>query len=167
MDVAGTPHSASTPGAARAVDCGAMTTNHLDGLLARLNDTSVVYWKTLGITVDAVHESGRVTLSLSMRPDLGTRRADVMHGGAIASLIDAAAGAAVLTLIADGDETYRGQATLDLNVTFLNAATTDVHADAQVLRSSRALAFTSVDVRDASGALVAVGRATYSIIRAR
>ena len=61
-------------------------------------------------------------------------------------------------LIEAGDETYRGQATLDLNVTFLNAATTDVHADAQVLRSSRTLVFTSVDVRDAAGTLVAVER---------
>ena len=144
-----------------------MTSNDLDALLARVHDGAVVYWKTLGITIDVVHEPGRVTLSLPMRPELGTRRADVMHGGAIASLIDAAAGAALLTLIEEGDESYRGQATLDLNVTYLNAATTDVHADAQVLRSSRALAFTSVDVRDASGALVAVGRATYSIIRAR
>ena len=142
-------------------------TNDLDALLSRVRDSTVAYWRSLGIAIDVVHEPGRVTLSLPMRPELGTRRADVMHGGAIASLIDAAAGAAIITLIEDDDESYRGQATLDLNVTYLNAATTDVHADARVLRSSRALAFTSVDVRDASGALVAVGRATYSIIRAR
>ncbi len=137
----------------------------LDTLRARIDDGSVAYWATLGIAVDAVHEAGHVTLSLPMRSDLGTRRADVMHGGAIASLIDAAAGAALLTSIEEGDETYRGQATLDLNVTFLNAATTDVRAEGRILRASRTLAFTSIEVRDAADTLVAVGRATYSVIR--
>ena len=137
----------------------------LAALRARIDDGSVVYWATLGIAVEAVHDAGHVTLSLPMRSDLGTRRADVMHGGAIASLIDAAAGAALLTSIEQGDESYRGQATLDLNVTYLNAATTDVQAEGRILRASRALAFTSVEVRDAAGTLVAVGRATYSIIR--
>ena len=140
-------------------------TSEFDGLLARVDPDGVAYWATLGIAVDAVHEAGHVTLSLPMRSDLGTRRADVMHGGAIASLIDAAAGAALLTSIEEGDETYRGQATLDLNVTFLNAATTDVRAEGRILRASRTLAFTSIEVRDAADTLVAVGRATYSVIR--
>ena len=66
-----------------------------------------------------------------------------------------------------GDEDYAGQATLDLNVTFLNAATGDVVAEARILRSSRALVFTQVDVRLEDGTLVATGRATFSIIRKR
>ena len=143
-----------------------MTTN-LDALRARIDDGSVAYWTTLGIVVDRVDAAGHVTLSLPMRPELGTRRADVMHGGAIASLIDAAAGAAVFTLRENGDDTWTGQATLDMNVTFLNAATTAVVAEANVLRHSRSLAFVAVDVRDRDGALLAVGRATYSIIRQR
>lgn len=102
-----------------------------------------------------------------MRSALGTRRADVMHGGAVASLIDAAAGAAVLTLREEGDGTWTGQATLDMNVTFLNAATTDIVAEATVLRHTRSLAFVAIDVRDDQGALAAVGRATYSIMRSQ
>lgn len=140
-------------------------TSEFDGLLARVDPDGVAYWATLGIVVDAIPEAGRVTLSLPMRPALGTRRAEVMHGGAVASLIDAAAGAALLSTIEETDDTYRGQATLDLNVTYLNAATTELRADARILRISRTLAFTSIDVRDADGALVAVGRTTYSIIR--
>lgn len=144
-----------------------MTTD-VDALFTRINDGAVAYWATLGIVVDRVDAAGRVVLSLPMRPALGTRRPEVMHGGAIASLIDAAAGAAVLTLREEGDETWGGQATLDMNVTFLNAATATVFAHAHVLRHSRALAFVAVEVSDANdsaGALVAVGRATYSIIR--
>ena len=140
-------------------------TADLDGLHARVDDGSVAYWTTLGIVVDRVVDVGHVVLSLPMRPALGTRRANVMHGGAIASLIDAAAGAAVLTLREEGDGTWTGQATLDMNVTFLNAATTGIVAEATVLRYSRSLAFVAIDVRDDQGALLAVGRATYSIMR--
>lgn len=137
----------------------------LDALRARIDDGSVAYWATLGIIVDGVDAVGRVRLSLPMRPGLGTRRPDVMHGGAIASLIDAAAGAAVLTLREDGDESWTGQATLDMNVTFLAAALGATHAEATVLRSTRTLAFVGVEVKDDAGALLAAGRATYAIMR--
>ena len=126
----------------------------------------VAYWQTLGISVESV-EVGHVLLGLPMSPALGTRRTDVMHGGAIASLIDATAGASTATLRRDDDESWTGQATLDLNVTFLAAATSDVVAEGRVLRSSRAFSFVSVDVRDAEGTLVSTGRATYTIIRKR
>lgn len=137
----------------------------LVALRARIDDGSVAYWATLGIAVDGVDAAGRVRLSLPMRPALGTRRPDVMHGGAIASLIDAAAGAAVLTLREDGDESWTGQATLDMNVTYLAAAFGAVHAEATVLRSTRTLAFVGVEVKDDAGALLAAGRATYTIMR--
>jgi uncharacterized protein (TIGR00369 family) len=135
-------------------------------LLARVDAKAVAYWTFLGIVVDRTDVPGEVTLRLPMKTELGTRRAEVMHGGAVASLIDASAGAAVISLFG-GDEDYGGQATLDLNVTFLSAATSDAIAEARILRSSRALAFTQVDVKDASGTLLAVGRATYTIIRKR
>lgn len=135
-------------------------------LVARIDAPGVPYWRTLGIEVADTPAPGHVVLRLPMRPDFGTRRAEVMHGGVLASLIDAAAGGAVASLLG-GDEDYAGQATLDLNVTFLNAATSGVLAEGRVLRSSRSLAFTQVDVRDASGTPVATGRATYSVLRKR
>ncbi|MDP6607404.1 MAG: PaaI family thioesterase [Dehalococcoidia bacterium] len=134
--------------------------------LELIDASAVAYWNTLGITVESA-EYGHVRLHLAMRPDLGTRRREVMHGGAIASLIDAAAGASTATLQREGDESWAGQATTDLNATFLAAATTDVIADGRVLRSGRAFSFVSVEVHDEDGALVAVGRATYTIIRRR
>lgn len=137
-----------------------------ESLIELIAPDSVAYWTTLGIVVDEA-ERGRVRLRLPMRDALGTRRPDVMHGGAIASLIDAAAGAATSTLRQPDDETWTGQATTDMNVTFLNAATGDVVAESNVLRSSRSLAFVGVEVRSEDGTLVAAGRATYTIIRRR
>lgn len=136
-------------------------------LVARISADSIALWRTLGIRVDRVERQGHVILSLDMRPELGTRRPEVMHGGVISSLIDAAAGAAVSTTHAESDATWQGQATLDLNVTFLGAVTGAVLAESRILRQSASLAFVTVDVRDAAGALMATGRATYSIIRRR
>ena len=175
-------------------------------LLELIAPQTVAFWGTLGITVEAAHDVGHVSLGLKMRPELGTRRPEVMHGGAISTLIDSAAGGAVSTLRREGivapqvgfrdryslvdglpdllphlaavhrvmpgmalrregDDTWAGQATTDLNVTYLNAATTDIVAEARVLRSGRTIAYVQVDVRDAEGTLVAVGRATYLILR--
>ena len=134
-------------------------------LLELIDASGVPYWRMLGIEVESAEEPGHVSLRLPMRPELGTRRAEVMHGGVIASLIDAAAGAVTATLRREGDETWGGQATTDINVTFLNAAATDVTATGHVLRSGRTIAFVQVDVADAAGRPIAVGRATYAIIR--
>jgi uncharacterized protein (TIGR00369 family) len=140
--------------------------NSPERALELIDATAVAYWNTLGITVESA-ERGHVRLRMAMRPELGTRRPEVMHGGAVASLIDAAAGASTATLQREGDDSWAGQATTDLNATFLAAATSDVIADGRVLRSSRAFSFVSVEVHDEEGVLVAVGRATYTIIRRR
>ena len=142
-----------------------MTTD-LDALFARVQNSHIAYWDTLGIRLERVEAVGRVVLSLPMRVEL-SNRADVMHGGAITSLIDCAAGSAVRTLRTDDDDSWLGQSTIDLNVTFLNAASTDVTAEATILRHGRTVAFAAVDVRNASGDLVAIGRATYAIARRR
>ena len=124
----------------------------------------IPFWRELGIAlVDA--EPGTVRLRLANRAELGTRRPGVLHGGAIGSLIDCAAGGAVATLREAGDETWGGQVTTDLNVSFLRAATTDLTAEGTVVRSGRTIAFVTVEVRDAPGDLVALGRATYAILR--
>lgn len=143
-----------------------MTTTGDPILVDRVAAGAVPYWVSLGILVEDAVAPGHLFLRLPMQAALGTRRPEVMHGGAIASLIDAAAGGAIISQFG-GDEDYAGQATLDLNVTFLNAATSDVIAEGRILRSSRALAFTQVDVRTEDGTLIATGRATFSIIRKR
>lgn len=135
-------------------------------LVERVAASAVPYWVSLGIEVERAVAPGHLLLRLNMRPTLGTRRPEVMHGGAISSLIDAAAGGAIISQFG-ADEDYQGQATLDLNVTFLNAAMGDVVAEAKVIRSSRTIAFTQVDVRTEDGTAIATGRATFALIRRR
>ena len=89
----------------------------------------------------------------------------IMHGGAVGSLIDSAAGAATSTLRQPDEDTWSGQTTTDLNVTFLTAATGRIVAEARLLRNSRSFSFVQVDVHAEDGTLVATGRATYTIIR--
>lgn len=135
-------------------------------LVERIGADAVPFWVSLGIQVERAVAPGHVLLRLDMRDGLGTRRPEIMHGGAIASLIDAAAGGAIISQFG-ADEDYAGQATLDLNVTFLNAAMGDVVAEGVILRASRTIAFTQVDVRNGDGTPVATGRATYTILRRR
>jgi uncharacterized protein (TIGR00369 family) len=123
------------------------------------------YLRDLGIVVEAV-EAGRAVLRLPMAAHLETFRVNgVMHGGAVASLIDAAAGMALRTLHKPGEPPWRGTATSDLNVSYLNAAMSDLTAEARVLREGRALAFFEVEVRNTDGEAVAIGRVTMYIRR--
>lgn len=101
------------------------------------------------------------TLTLPFTPALVTIGA-VVHGGAIASLIDTAAMVAAWSSAAV-PEKPRGS-TAGLTVTYLAPAEgEDLHATARVLRRGRSLVYLDVDVRSASGTLVAKGLATYKL----
>ncbi|MCC6236096.1 MAG: PaaI family thioesterase [Dehalococcoidia bacterium] len=144
---------------------GVLTAEERERLVGLVDAGGVAFWRYLHIALEEVHDVGHVTLRMPMRADLETRRPGVMHGGALASLIDAACGGAVTTLRRADDDTWTGQATTDLNITYLNAATTDVLAEGRVLRSGRAIAYAQAEIRDLEGNVVAVGRATYMILR--
>ncbi|MXZ63347.1 MAG: PaaI family thioesterase [Chloroflexi bacterium] len=135
-------------------------------LLARIAPDEVAFWRTLGIEVVGADE-GMARLRIPARAELETRRPDTLHGGVLASLIDAAGSAALLTTRAEDDETWAGFASTDLNVSYLAAATSDVTAEARVLRGGRTVVYTTVEVTDAAGTTVAVGRVTYMIVRRR
>lgn len=135
-------------------------------LLARIAPDEVPFWRTLGVEVVDASE-GSATLRVAARPELETRRPETLHGGVLASLIDAAGSAALLTTRAEEDATWAGFSSTDLNVSYLAAATSDVTAAARILRAGRTVAYTSVEVTDATGTTVAVGRVTYLIARRR
>ena len=127
----------------------------------------VPFWETIGIELDDA-EVGRVRLRLAMREDLrtfGERR--VLHGGAIATLIDSAAASATRTLRGEDEPPWRGLATTDMHVSYLAAVTCgEVTAEGRVLRAGRSVAFLDVEVRNEDGDLVARGSATMQIRRA-
>ena len=82
-----------------------------------------------------------------------------VHGGAIASLVDVAACAAVWTL----DATTRS-ATVSMTVNYTGMAIqTDLLAHATVRRHSKRVASVTVEIRDSNDALVADALVTYKI----
>lgn len=124
------------------------------------------FWQFLGIEVEAAGE-GWVKLRVPVRDELCNAAAAPVHGGVLATLVDAAVGGALGTY---GAAAAGGvdQATLDLNVSFVGAARGDaVFAEGRILRRGRTIAFGETRVTDSTGSLVAIGRATYMILPAR
>ena len=114
----------------------------------------------LGITVNSLRE-GEAELSLPYDDKLATM-GNVVHGGAISSLDDAAAAAAAVSA-AEGD-TLAGGTTVDLSVSLLAAARgSDLRARARVIRRGKAISFLEVDVEDGEGSPVAKGLVTYRV----
>ncbi|HEU4367264.1 MAG TPA: PaaI family thioesterase [Methylomirabilota bacterium] len=122
-----------------------------------------LFWRHLGIEVEAAGE-GWVRLRVPMRDELRNAPGAPVHGGVLATLVDAAIGGALGTYgtaAAGGTD----QATLDLNVSFVGTARGDsLVAEGRIIRRGRTIAFGETRVTDPAGTLVAVGRATYMII---
>jgi uncharacterized protein (TIGR00369 family) len=112
----------------------------------------------LGIELASLGE-GEAELRLPYRSELATM-GDVVHGGAISSIVDTAAAAAAVSA-ADGGE-LAGGTTVALSVSLVGAARgSDLVARARVIRSGRAISFCEVDVVDGEGKPVAKGLVTY------
>jgi uncharacterized protein (TIGR00369 family) len=108
----------------------------------------------LGIRLESIG-TDEATLVLPFRPELATID-DVVHGGAIASLIDTAGMAA--TWADDGEPESLAGATVTLNVNYTAAARgQDLTAAALVVRRGRSLVFSEVKVTEPTGRLVATG----------
>ena len=114
----------------------------------------------LGIRLVEI-EPDRARLAMPYREELATI-GEVVHGGALSSLVDTTAMAASWSAH-DPSGGLRGT-TVGLSVDFLAAAQgQEVVAEARVLRRGRNLCFCDVDVTDAGGRLVAKGIVTYKL----
>ncbi len=114
----------------------------------------------LGLRIESAHEGEAVVrLPFSARL-LNAGGPNVpIHGGAIASLVDVAACAAIWSL----PETTRS-ATISITVNYTGPGiATDLVAQARVRRSGKKVASVTVEVHDAQGALVADALVTYKI----
>jgi uncharacterized protein (TIGR00369 family) len=112
----------------------------------------------LGITLVEVGTDEAV-LEMPFKPDLATL-GDVVHGGAIGTLIDTAA----MTAAWASDELTDSPAgaTVALSVNFVAAARgCDLRAAARVTKRGRELSFCEIEVSDADGKPIATGIATY------
>ena len=122
-----------------------------------------LYWRYLGVAVEDA-KPGWVRLRVDVRDELRNAAGAPVHGGVMSALVDMAVGGALGTL-SEASAGGVGQSTLDLNVSFLAAASEGpVFAEGKILRRGRTIAFGEAHVTDATGKLCAVGRATYMIL---
>jgi uncharacterized protein (TIGR00369 family) len=116
--------------------------------------------KLLGLKIESSANGDavvRMPFNLELLNDGGPKAP--VHGGAIATLADLAACAAVWSLI----ETTRS-ATISMTVNYTGFATeSDLVARAKVRRKGKRIASLSVEIVDDSGALVADALITYKI----
>jgi uncharacterized protein (TIGR00369 family) len=135
-------------------------------LLARVRERAQqnLFWRHLGIEVDDAKE-GWVRLRVPVRDEIRNAQNAPVHGGVYAALVDTGVGGALSTLHEHGAG-GTGQTTLDLNVSFV-AGTVDgpIFAEGRILKRGRTIAFGETTITSADGKLLAVGRATYMILK--
>jgi uncharacterized protein (TIGR00369 family) len=113
----------------------------------------------VGIEIESL-ETDRARLRLPFTEAVATMD-DLVHGGAVSTLVDTAAMAAAWCTD-DVPDTLRGT-TVGLTVDFVSAGRGDIVADASVLRRGGSLCFCDVEVFDGDGRLVAKGLVTYKL----
>ena len=117
---------------------------------------TVPYARLMGIQLEEVAE-GRSVLTMSIRDDLKQNH-DVVHGGAIASLIDSAMAFAIIPLLAEKERTT----TVDLTIHYLRPLTEGVaKSTARVVRAGRRVVVVAAEVVDHNDKLVATAVSTY------
>jgi uncharacterized protein (TIGR00369 family) len=126
--------------------------------IARIHEAfaTVPYAKFLGLELGEM-KPGEANLHLEVRDDLRQNQG-VMHGGAVASLIDTASAFAVVTQL----EPHERVTTTDLTIHYLRP----VHkgrltATARTIRAGRRLFVLSVEVMDDQRKLIATAVTTY------
>jgi uncharacterized protein (TIGR00369 family) len=113
----------------------------------------------LGLIVnDAEPSEQRVTMTAPMRPEFERLAGSGQwHGGPIAAVIDTVGDYALVMTIG------RPLPTINFRVDYLRpAVNTALTVTARVRRQGRSVGVVDVDVMDANGALVAIGRASYA-----
>ena len=112
--------------------------------------------RLLGIEIDSI-EPSRARLSVEVRQEL-LQLQGVMHGGAIASLIDTAVAFAIISVSEPQDRFT----TVEMKVNYLSAIREGrAVADARLIRDGRRIIVADCDVFDSQGRLAAKGLLTY------
>jgi len=116
----------------------------------------VPYAKLIGLELGKM-KPGEANLYLEVRDQLRQNQG-VVHGGAVASLIDTAAAFAVVTRLETGERVT----TTDLTIHYLRPITSGrLIATARIVRGGRRLFVLSVEVRNDNQVLVATAVTSY------
>ena len=122
----------------------------------RVRNSENHFPQLLGIEIDLV-ENGRARLSLEVG-EKHRQLAGVMHGGAIATLIDSA----VAMAIVGASESHARFTTIELKINYLLPIVEGrIVAEARLLRDGKRIVVAECDVFDAVGNLAAKGLLTY------
>lgn len=133
---------------------GMLDPAHIERLSSALE--SVPFARLLGIELEEI-DSGVATLGFDIKPELKQNHG-VVHGGAIASLIDSATAFAIISLL----PTNEHATTVDLTISYLRPLTEGrARAVARVVRSGKRLIVVSADLFDEAGTLAATALSTY------
>lgn len=117
---------------------------------------AVPFLKLLGVEVESVG-SGSATLLLPVREEI-KRNDGIVHGGAIASVIDSAFAFAIIPLLGDNERTT----TVDLTIHYLRPLRGGVAKTvARVVRAGRRVITVSAELFDENGKLAATALSTY------
>lgn len=117
---------------------------------------TVPFAKLLGIELEDV-SPGTATLGFDIKDDLKQNNG-VVHGGAIASLVDTATAFAIISQLPPDEHAT----TADLTVSYLRPLRHGrAHCTARVIRAGRRLIVVSAELVDDTGKLIATALTTY------
>jgi uncharacterized protein (TIGR00369 family) len=117
---------------------------------------TVPFARLLGIELEKV-APGTATLAFDIRDDLKQNNG-VVHGGAIASLVDTATAFAIISLLPPDERAT----TADLTISYLRPLRNGrAHSTARVVRAGRRLIVVSAELVDDAGELIATALTTY------
>lgn len=104
-------------------------------------------------------EDGYATGTLEFDPEMcfDTGETLVLHGATSFALADTVGAAAVMSHFPEPQPAF----TIDMRVDYMDAATTDLTAEAEVLRFGNSVGVADVSIVDADDDPVVVGRGTY------
>ena len=117
------------------------------------------YYRLLGLRTEPGDPPGQSTLVLESRPDLENSRSDV-HGGVIASLLDAAMSVAVRSALSRA----HSATTVSMTINYVTAGRGTLIARGQVVRRGRTIASVEAKATDSGGNVVAHAVGTMRII---
>ncbi|MFP3137675.1 MAG: PaaI family thioesterase [Nitrososphaeria archaeon] len=116
------------------------------------------YPRVLGIR-EELRERGRAVVAMDVDPRVHMNAMGTVHGGAIASLVDSAAGRAVASLVGE----VARMSTIELKVNYLRpSAGGTLRAEGRVVHVGTRIAVVEVDVSQ-EGSLIAKALATYYV----
>lgn len=114
------------------------------------------FWDHIGLREVELRD-GQSVLELPIMHEL-TQSRKVVHGGVIATLVDAAVGAALRSNVAKG----LGGVTIDLKVNYLRPATgMKLIAKGRIIKQGRSVVVGEAVIENEAGTEIAIGIATY------